>query len=417
MAEQSKRVIIVGAGIIGVAAAVWLQREGHQVVLLDRAGPAEGASFGNGGVLASASVVPVTTPGLWRKAPRMVLDPDSPLFLRWSYLPRMLPWLARYLSHANDRDVRRTAKALYPIVGDSLADHRALAAGTGAEKWISEADFVYLYRSRRDYLADAYEWQFNRDYGFAPVEYEGDALRAYDPAFGDTMGFGAAMPNHGRIADPGQYVKDLATHVEAQGGQMVIADVTGLIRDGGRVVGVHSSTGDLRGDAVLIATGAWSGPMSKALGLKMPLETERGYHIELWNPSVMPRSPVMMTTGSFVITPMEGRLRLAGIVEFGGLTAGPSRAPFKLLMKQLKTAMPDLRWDQVTEWMGYRPTLTDSLPVIGAVPDLRGVYLGFGHQHVGLTGGAKTGQLLAQMIAGKRPNIDMVPYDPGRFTG
>ncbi|MDX1780884.1 MAG: FAD-dependent oxidoreductase [Thalassovita sp.] len=411
----AKRVIIVGAGIVGVATAVWLQRDGHEVVLVDRAGPAEGASFGNGGVLASASVVPVTTPGLWRKAPRMVLDPDSPLFLRWSYLPRMLPWLARYLSHANDRDVRRTAKALYPIVGDSLADHRALAEGTGAEKWITEADFVYLYRSRRDYLADAYEWKFNREYGFEPVEYEGEALRNYDPAYGGTIGFGAAMPNHGRIADPGQYVKDLAAHVVARGGQLVTAEVTGLIRGGGKVVGVHSKTGPLHGDSVLIATGAWSGPMSKALGLKVPLETERGYHIELWNPSVMPRSPVMMTTGSFVITPMEGRLRLAGIVEFGGLEAGPSRAPFKLQMKQIKAAMPGLTWDEATEWMGHRPTLTDSVPVIGPVPGQPGVYMGFGHQHVGLTGGAKTGRLLAQMIGGKTPNIDMSPYDPGRF--
>ncbi|CUH67598.1 D-amino acid dehydrogenase small subunit [Thalassovita gelatinovora] len=417
MAQHSKRVIIVGAGIIGVAAAVWLQREGHQVVLVDRAGPAEGASFGNGGVLASCAIVPVTTPGLWTEAPGMVLNPQSPLFLRWSYLPRMMPWLLRYLGHATDRGVQRTAKALYPIIGDSLSDHQTLAAGTGAEKWIIGSDYVYLYPSRRAYLADHYGWKIKRQFGFDPVEYEGEALRAYDPSFGQGIGFGAALPGHGRITDPGQYVKDLAAHVVAQGGELRRADVSGLIRDGDRVTGVQTDAGPLHGDAVLIATGAWSGPLARELGLNIPLETERGYHIELWNPSIMPKAPVMMTSGSFVITPMEGRLRLAGIVEFGGLQAGPSRAPFNLLRKHLKTAMPDLRWDQATEWMGHRPTLTDSVPVIGAVPGWSGAYLGFGHHHVGLTGGAKTGQLLAQMITGKHPNIDMAPYDPGRFAG
>ena len=154
----------------------------------------------------------------------------------------------------------------------------------------------------------------------------------------------------------------------------------------------------------------------RQLGLKMPLESERGYHLELWEPSVMPRSPVMVASGKFVATPMEGRIRLAGVVEFGGLDAPPSRAPFRLLERNIRAAMPGLTWKKTVEWMGHRPSMVDSIPVIGAVPGIEGAFLGFGHDHVGLTGGPKTGRILAQLVSGRAPNIDLAPYRPERFN-
>ncbi|WP_420569694.1 NAD(P)/FAD-dependent oxidoreductase [Thalassovita sp.] len=412
---MGQQIAIVGAGIVGTATAVWAQRAGMKVTLIDRIGPAEGASFGNGGVLASCAVVPVPVPGLIGQAPNYVFNPKKPLFLKWGYLPKLAPWLLRYVARANDRDARATARALSALIKDSLADHRALAEGTPAENYLHECDFTYIYRDRAAFQADGYTYDLKRENGFEWTELEGEALRRYDPALNGSMGFGAAFPQHGRISDPGAYVKSLAAHLEANGGRVIRADVTDIIRQNGHVTGLRLDGETLGCDAAVITTGAWSGPLARALGVSMPLESERGYHVELWNPSVMPRHPILVNEGQFVVTPMEGRLRLAGIVEFGGLKAGPSRGPFKLLMSSIRAAMPDLTWDEKTEWMGHRPVLTDSLPMIGEVPGVKGVFMGVGHHHVGLTGGAKTGRLLAQLANGQTPNIDLAPYDPGRF--
>ncbi len=411
----SKHIAIVGAGIVGTATALWAQRAGLNVTLIDRLGPAEGASFGNGGVLASCAVVPVPVPGLIRQGPGYVFDPKKPLFLKWGYVPRLLPWLMKYIARANDRDARATARALTALIGDSLSDHRALAAGTAAERYLHDCDFTYVYRDRAAFQADAYTYALKRENGFEWTEYEGAALRDYDPALTGNMGFGAAFSQHGRISDPGAYIKALAAHLEANGGRVIRADVTDIVQQNGRVTGLRLDGETLSCDAAVITTGAWSGPLAKALGLKIPLESERGYHIELWNPSIMPRNPILVNDGQFVVTPMEGRLRLAGIVEFGGLKAGPSRGPFKLLMNSIRAAMPNLTWEAQTEWMGHRPVLSDSLPMIGAVPGVKGAFMGLGHHHVGLTGGAKTGRLLAQLAQDQTPNIDLTAYDPGRF--
>lgn len=417
---DGRHVAVIGAGIVGVSTAIWLQRMGHRVTLIDRSGPAAGASYGNGGVLAACSVVPVTAPGLLAKAPKMLLNPNQPLFLRWSYLPRLAPWLVRYLRHANAADTRRIAAALAPIIGTSLADHQALAAGTGAEHLVVPSDYCFLYRDRAHFAGDAFGWGLRRELGFAWDEIEGPAVRDYDPAYGPEVGFVARLGEHGRIADPGRYVQLLCDHMQARGGRLVIADVSDLVRDGGRVTGVRLHGADGRAetlacDAAVLATGAWSGPLAARLGLKVPLESERGYHIELWEPSQTLRAPVMVAAGKFVATPMEGRLRLAGVVEFGGLEAPASAGPLALLRRNLAQTFPDLRWREVTEWMGHRPAPADSIPLIGEIPRIPGAWMGFGHHHIGLTGGPRTGQLVAQMIAGQHPNLSLAPYAPSRF--
>ena len=410
----NKTVAIVGAGIVGVATAVWLQREGYNVILIDRAGPGEGTSYGNGGILASCSVVPVTVPGLIRKAPGMLLDRDSPLFLRLSYLPRLLPWLTRYLLHTRPQETRRIATALEKIVGDSLEQHQTIAKGTPAEKWIVPSDYLFVYRDRAHFEGDAFGWSLRRELGFQWDELEADAFKSYDPVFSNEQGFAARLRNHGYITDPGQYVKDLAEHVVANGGRLIAANVSGFAREHGRITGVICDGEPIDCDAAVLTAGVWSKPLAAQLGVDVPMETERGYHVELIEPNIVPRSPVMVASGKFVVTPMEGRLRLAGIVEFGGLDAPPSRAPFELLVKQATAALPGLKWKDRRDWMGHRPAPADSIPVIGEVPGLRGAFCGFGHHHIGLTGGPKTGRLLAQIISGKRPNLDLSIFSPAR---
>ncbi|NDW43854.1 FAD-binding oxidoreductase [Ruegeria sp. PrR005] len=416
MNETVKTIAIIGAGIVGVSTAIWLQRDGHRVILIDRAGPAEGTSFGNGGVLASCSIVPVTGPGLIAKAPGMLFSPNQPLFLRWGYLPRLAPWLIKYLGHANAAAATHTANAMAQIVGDSLADHLALAQGTGAEKWVVPSDYLFIYNDRAHYQGDAFGWGLRRQNGFVWDEMEAAEFRAYDPVFSEDLRFAVRLKDHGRIADPGQYVKDLAAHVVAQGGQLITAAVEDIVRENGRVTGVRAGGQTIACDAAVVATGVWSGPLAKKLGLDVPLESERGYHIEFWNPSFMPKSPVMVAARKFVATPMEGRLRLAGVVEFGGLENGPSKAPIDLLKRSAAAVFPGLKADEVTEWMGHRPAPADSIPVIGELPHIKGAYTGFGHHHVGLTGGPKTGRILAQLISGRQPNVDLSAYSPARYA-
>ena len=414
---RRRKVAIIGAGIVGVSTAISCLRDGHDVILIDKKGPAEGTSHGNGGVLASCSIIPVPFPGLLRKAPGMLFSPDQPLFLKWSYLPKLAPWLIKYLKTANESSMRHRAAAMLPIIGDSLADHQSLSKGTGAEKYVIPSDYLFLYRDRTHYEADALGWKIRADLGISWDVLDADEVRAYDPSFGPSIGTAARLSDHGRISDPGQYVKNLAAYAESQGARLLIGDVTDVLRENGRVSGLRVSGETIPCDAAVLAAGVWSGPLAKSLGIDVPLESERGYHLELWEPSVMPRSPVMVAAGKFVATPMDGRLRLAGIVEFGGLDTPASRAPFKLLEKNIRAAIPGITWKDTVEWMGHRPSVADSLPLIGEAPTTKEMFLGFGHDHVGLTGGPKTGRLLAQLISGRQPNIDLTPYSPARYAG
>jgi len=415
--SPSKRTVaIIGAGIVGVSTALHCLRDGHDVLLIDKSGPAAGASHGNGGVLASCSIVPISLPGLWKKAPGLWLNPNEPLFLSWSYLPRLAPWLIQFLRNGTDAAVQRRAAALSAIIGDSLDDHLALASGSEAARWIVPSDYLFLYNDKAHYQSDAYAWEIRKRHGFEWDTMDADEFRAFDPVFGSNLGFAARLGNHGRIADPGRYVKDLATHAQSLGARLIIGEAQDIVHDQTKVTGVQVGGDTIPCDTLVLATGAWSSPLARKMGIVPPLETERGYHLDLWEPSVMPRAPVMICSGKFVVTPMDGRLRLAGVVELGGLDAPPSRAPFHLLEKNIQIAIPGITWKKSVEWMGHRPSMADSIPVIGESPSLKGAYMGFGHDHVGLTAGPKTGKLLAQLISGRRPNVDMSPYAPARFT-
>ena len=413
---MSKTIAIIGAGIVGVSTAIWLQRDGHKVILIDREGPAAGTSYGNGGVLAACGIVPVNAPGLLKTAPGMLMRADSPLFLRWSYLPKMLPWLFGYLKRANKTDTRHAAKALTQILYDSLEQHQALAKGTGAENWLKPSDYVHIYKDRSEFEADAYSWKLKQELGFTWEELEGDALHDYDPIFRGTRNFGVRSANHGTITDPGKYVTALAEHVQREGGKLVIAEALDVEMRSGKVNGVRTKDKLIECDAVVLAAGVWSKNLAEKLEVKVPMESERGYHIELINPSVMPRSPIMLVSGKFVVTPMEGRIRCAGIVEFGGLDNPQSRAPFELLKKQIHEAIPGLTYDRMDEWMGHRPATSDSIPLIGEINSSPGTYCAFGHHHIGLTAGPKTGRIIADMISGNKSNIDLAPYEVSRFT-
>lgn len=410
-----KHVAIAGAGINGVATAIWLQRAGFDVTLIDREGPAAGTSHGNAGVLAAGAMIPVTVPGLLAKAPKMLFDPMQPLYLRYSYLPKLLPFLSRYLSYCTMDDVRAYARDMSTLLGDCVEQHRQLAAGTGAEAFIGNQDFCFGYETRAAFDADAKWWQIRRDNGFVIDVETAAEFQAHDPLYNGQFEVVARCKNHGMISDPGAYVNALANHFIAKGGTFRQATITGIATSNGRIEALETDGGPVKADEFVLTTGVWTKPLMQQLGLKVPVESERGYHVEFINPSAMPKSPVMVASGKFVVTPMQGRIRCAGVVEFGGTKAGPSAAPLKMLRRRFAELFPDITYDDTVEWLGHRPAPTDSRPLIGALKGFENVHTGFGHQHVGLTGGAKTGRLLAGMIGGLRPNIDVEPFNPNRF--
>lgn len=413
---QTPHVIVVGGGMVGIATAIWSQREGCKVTLIDKGAPADRASFGNAGVLASASVLPVTMPGLIGKIPKIVLDPCEPIFLRWSYLPRFLPWALKYLAHANAPEARRIAEALQPIIGNSLEDHLALAKGTPALPHIKANDFAVLYKDRPAFESDALGRQIRKELGFEWSEHADAERRDYDPVLSNELGFLAALHNHGQITDPGAYMQDLRAHFEASGGTILSRTVSDVTHCNGRATGVMTDEGPVPADRVAITAGAWSPLLTRKLGVKIPLEAESGYHLEFWDPSFLPRAPTLVPGKKLIFSPMKGRLRVAGAVEFGGLKNTGQDKVFALLKTALMDVLPGFTYSRETRWFGHRPAPTDSVPIIDELDGIKGVFLGFGHQHVGLTGSARTGQILAQLINGKRPNIDLSPYKVARFV-
>lgn len=412
--QMSRQVVVIGAGIVGISTAIWLRRAGLEVTVIDRGLPGTGTSHGNAGVLAACSMVPVTAPGLLRKAPMMMLNSNFPLFLRWSYVPRLLPWLRRYMSHANDADTRRIARGLTPIVGDSVEQHKSLCGELGLGDWVTDSDYCFAYADRAAFEADKYAWELRREAGFVPELIEGSAVQDYDPALGPDITFLAVMKDHGFIRSPGGYVQALAKALTDRGGNILQAEVTDFDLTDGKITGVQTSTGAIPCNAAVLATGVWSKPMMAKLGLNVPLESERGYHVVFEGATGGPRQPTMIASGKFVATPMEQGLRCAGIVEFGGLEAGPSRAPLDLLRRHVMGAFPGLSATDEIEWLGHRPAPSDSLPLIGEVGQSR-VFTAFGHHHIGLTGGPKTGRLVAGLITGQPVNTDLAPYHPQRF--
>ena len=410
-----ERVIIAGAGIVGVSAGIWLRRVSDaDVTIIDRLPPGEGTSHGNAGVIAACSVVPVTAPGLVRKAPKMLMNPDFPLFMRWGYFPRLLPWLMKYLSNANDSDTRRIAKGLATIVSDSVEQHKSLVADTNAADWVKESDYSFAYANRAAFEADAYTWGLRREVGFEPLIREGDAVRAFEPSLSPQVSLLATMEDHGYIRDPGGYVKALAMVFEGLGGKIMQAEIKDFELTEDKVTAVVTDAGRQPCDRAILATGVWSKPLMRKLGLSIPIETERGYHIVFEDAQGGPSHPIMVASGKFVATPMAAGLRCAGIVEFGGLDAGPSKPALDLLRKHTKAAFPNLTFSREIEWLGHRPAPSDSLPLIGEVRR-SGVFTAFGHHHIGLTGGPKTGRIVAGLVAGQPVNTEIGAFDPMRF--
>ena len=412
---STREVTVIGAGIVGVACAINLQRDGHRVTLVDRGAPGEGTSSGNAGIMASGAVVPVMTPGIVWKAPAMLLDPMGPLSIRWGHLPRMISWFRQALRNSGAERVAYIADALSSLLSGSVEEHQSLARGTGAAEWLRPSPYLYVYQDEAALAKDAFAWDLRRKHGVRFRVLKGAALRELEPTLGPAVQCAVVLDDHGFIRDPLRLVKALAAHFAGSGGTILRCEVTDLeigAEGSGRLV---TDGKDLEFDDLVIAAGAWSGRLTALLGEPVPLESERGYHVTITNAGIAPRHPIMSAKGKIVVTPMEPGLRVAGLVEYGGLDAPPNYARTRILLAHARRLFPGIETGEFTEWMGHRPSLPDSLPVIGPSANFPRVFYAFGHQHVGMTGGPRTGRLIADLVAGRRPNINLAPFRIDRF--
>lgn len=405
---------MIGAGIVGVNCALELVKQGFKVTLVDRIEPGEGCSFGNAGILADWSFVPLFGPEVLPKIPKYLIDPEGPLTIRWTRLPHILPWLLRMMPKATPGHVAYVSKALSHLTIGSGASYAKLAAEAGAPELVRHDPVLQVYDKEADFLKAEPDYVLRAKFGITYERLNETALRDLEPALAPAFKWAHAMTGGGTTTNPGRLTKVLADLFRRLGGTVLQAEVRGLTRtDGGFTVATE--TGELTADRLVIAAGAFSHKLAALLGETFPLGTERGYHALVAEPGIEVRHAVNWKVRAFYASPMEMGLRLAGTVELAGLDAPPNYARARFLLGLTKEMLPGLTGEISSVWMGFRPTLPDSLPVVGPSARVPGLFYAFGHHHVGLTCGPSTARIIATLLRGEQPNVDIAPFRADRF--
>lgn len=389
-------VVVVGAGIVGAAIAHALVKQGHRVRLVDREEPGRGCSYGNSGALSPGSVVPLAMPGVLSSVPRMLLDPGSPLRVVPSYLPSALPWLARFVASARPSHVARSVEALAALHADAVQLHEALARDAGVPELVLRGGHLHLYRDERALAKDATAWRLRAEHGYPAQRLDRDAILALEPAIPARYSTAMYLADHATLRNPFRYVQAIARDVVRRGGEVVRAEVTAIERRGARW-SVASRERRESCDAVVVACGAWSRGLLATQGLDLPLETQRGYHVEYDGPAPIARTVVLTDLKAF-LAPMETGLRVGGTVEIGGLAAAPDWRRADALARAMAARFPEIG-TPARRWMGHRPCLPDSVPFVGRVPGQPGLYAAVGHGHLGLTDAPGSALRIAAWIA------------------
>ena len=412
--------VVIGAGIVGIATAYHLVREGAAVTIVDRAPEGDKASFGNAGAIAVTEIVPASVPGLAWQVPRWLLDPLGPLAVRPAHAFQLVPWLRRFSQAGTPSEMSRIALALSALNNRVYEDLRPMLAETGLSGELNERGALTVYESEQGLRRDAAEWALKRDHGIAIENLTGEQARDMEPALGAIVHRAVFTPQWSHINDPKRLVDSLREWLRLRGVAFITGDVIDISDPGGMPrVGLQV---DLAGgrriaaDQVVVAAGAWSGELAKRLDDPVLLESERGYNTTLPDPGVTLSREVIFAERKFVATPLSCGLRIGGAAEFGGLHAEPNFKRSQALVTLATRYLPGLKLRGGTNWAGHRPATPDSLPVIGASPRHPKVFYAFGHGHLGLTQAATTGRLISNLIRGTPTPIDMTPYAIGRFS-
>ena len=414
-------IAVLGAGIIGAHTAVQLAERGLKVVLVDPGPPGgeQAASFGNAAWLSSHSVTPPSSPGIWKQVPKWLRDPLGPLSLRPAYLPKALPWLLQYLSAgATEQKLRGFAAELRTLLIDAPKLHAEIAARAGVPELIDAGSgLMHVYPDRASYEADALGWRIRRELGIVCDEIEGPELARCQPDLARTYTFAVNVPEAGQCLDPGAYCAALVSFAQSMGARRIAAHATGFRSENGRLRAVETSQGEIACDAAVIACGARSAALARKAGDRVPLESERGYHVTVEGGANMPgpTTSVMVSDRKVVITRLAQGIRCAGQVEIASPDAAPDWRRAEIMRTHLAAIFPGLDTSDARVWLGLRPSLPDGKPVIAAARNIKGVVHCFGHGHVGLVSSARSGRLAAQLVTGETPEIDLAPFSTDRF--
>ncbi|WP_163833867.1 NAD(P)/FAD-dependent oxidoreductase [Spartinivicinus ruber] len=419
-------VAVVGAGIVGICCACLLKQEGLNVLLLDRLPPVEGASKGNAGHFATEQVIPLASPHILTKIPAMLLNPLGPVAIQWTYLPQILPWLLRFIWQSRMDTFKQNMLALQALNEQALMAYQPLLKAAGVEYLVSINGSMVVFESQAAFTASQAQYQLMADHGVTVNYLTAEEIRELEPQLSQQLTAGVLFPNTGHTINPYRLAMCLYDFYRQIGGHFQCADVVALYKEADGCV-IKTQANACQTDSaspyhmshykvprLVLTTGAWSKQWVQQLtGIKVPLDTERGYHLMVPEAANMLKMAVSSGERKFIMTPMEEGLRLAGTVEFAGLKRPANMKRADILFHHAKALLPTLPEQQGERWMGFRPSLPDSLPVI----DQQGpVYFAFGHQHLGLTQAAITGQLIKEMIKGVKPSLELNPYRINRFS-
>jgi D-amino-acid dehydrogenase len=414
MTGVGKSAIILGAGVVGLSTALYLRRAGFAVTVADPLPPAGGASFGNAGMISPDTAAPIAMPGMLGQVPGWLMDRTGPLVVRPAYLLTALPWLMRWIGAGRLERVLAISDALRALHKETYTCWSELIGPRSFGELIRRSGHVQLWDGDAETPGAVVERQIRERHGLEAQPLTADDLQQMLPGLSRKVRRGLLVPGNGYTVNPARLVGALAESLRREGGDIVNERAMKIIpRDKGHMV--MTNVANRSAAHVVVAAGAWSRQLLDPLGIKVPLETERGYHAMLPQPSIEPRYTMSYKSRGFGITPMEGGLRCAGTVEIGGLAAPPDERRALNLAEHARSLFPELKHGEPKLWMGFRPSTPDSLPILGPVPSHPGIHLAFGHGHFGMSGGPPSGRLVASLIAGQKPPIDPKAYGMGRF--
>ena len=418
--KDVRHVTVIGAGAVGASTALALRRDGYAVTLLERGDPGMGASFGNAGMLSVTSCVPIASPGILWRVPRLLADPLGPLYVDWRYLHRIAPWLVRFVLASRPAEVERISIALMSLLVQIVPAYRELLGSEAFNDLTRPGGNLVVYKSEQAFeKARQGAHALRRRRGVNLSFLDQSELRQMEPALGPNVKYGVFMPDSYQTVNPLRLTQRLVELFQDEGGELVRTSVQHIEHgSAGRLTAV-TDNGPRDLDLVAICAGSWSKQLAAQCGARVPLDTERGYHVMLPSPGIKVNRPMSSGDHEFAITPMEHGLRLAGTVELAGLDAPPNMQRADVLLRAAKDLFPGLDAAGMTTWMGFRPSMPDSLPVIGPSAQHADVYYAFGHGHLGLTLAAVTARLvadlIADMVAGRPSRVDLTPFRPDRF--
>ncbi|WP_439271950.1 NAD(P)/FAD-dependent oxidoreductase [Pseudochrobactrum sp. HB0163] len=409
------QIIVIGAGIVGIAIAALLSEAGHSVLVLDRSGICEETSAGNAAALAFSEILPLASKGVIKKVPRWLLDPLGPFAIRPSYLPKLLPWLYRFWRASSDQALGITTQAQGRMMRLAEAEMLALAERAGVAGMIHHEGNLELYESEAELQAAMPGWEAKKQAGIDYRIVRGNELAALQPGLSPQFVVGCFVPQWKNVSDPKLYGQALWAYAQKLGAsyRKAVVRTVGKTATGAQITLDDGSV--LHSQKLIIAAGAWSHHLSAQLGDPVPLETERGYNTTLPKGALDVRRQLTFPGHAFVITPLTTGVRIGGAVELGGLALPPNYARSGAMLKKAKQFLPQLVTEGGRAWMGYRPSLPDSLPVIGFSSASQNIVYAFGHGHLGLTQSAATARLVCQLLDDQETAVPVTYFSPQRF--